>query len=68
MQYFLILLPPEIVNIIYNFNLKDKAASSIVRFYKTRYQYNSNMKYLIRYTLSMEMILVLIILKVYNFL
>ena len=56
MQYFylLIILPPEIVNIIYNFNLKDKTASSIVRFYKTRYQYNSNMKYLIRYTLSME--------------
>jgi hypothetical protein len=56
MQYFylLILLPPEIVNIIYNINLKDKVASSIVRFYKTRYQYNSCMKYLIRYTLFME--------------
>lgn len=56
MQYFylLILLPPEIVNIIYNINLKDKAISSIVRFYKTRYKYNSCMKYLIRYTLFME--------------
>ena len=56
MQYFYLLniFPPEIVNIIYNFNLKDKAACSIVRFYKTRYQYNSCMKYLINYTLSME--------------
>lgn len=56
MQYFylLILLPPEIVNIIYNINLKDKAASSIIQFYKTRYQYNSCMKYLINYTLFME--------------
>lgn len=55
MQYFylLLLLPPEIVNIIYNINLKDKAISSIIQFYKTRYQYNSHMKYILRYTLFM---------------
>jgi len=56
MQYFylLLLLPPEIVNIIYNINLKDKAATSIIQFYKTRYQYNYCMKYLIKNTLFME--------------
>tara|TARA_B110001450_G_scaffold69519_3_gene65757 strand:- start:19872 stop:20477 length:606 start_codon:yes stop_codon:yes gene_type:complete len=55
MEYFylLFLLPPELVNIIYNINLKDKAVSSITRFYKNRYQCKYNMKYLIRYTLFM---------------
>lgn len=55
MQYFylLLLLPPEIVNIINNINLRDKAASSIIQFYKTRYQYKSYMKYIIKYTLFM---------------
>lgn len=53
MQYFylLLLLPPEIVNIIYNINLKDKAVSSIIQFYRTRYQYNRYMKYLINNTM-----------------
>lgn len=56
MEYFylLFLLPPELVSIIYNINLKDKAASYIIQFYKTRYHCNYNMKYLIRYTLFMH--------------